>query len=1400
MQGTITLGAQGSIAQSSGVDFMTYIAKFDISAGSKTIKNLNGSNANCEVILGTRTLTIGTSGQNDGGGTYAGKITGTASASTTAINKYGSATLTLTGTSSYTGRTLLRQGITVFNSLNNFGTSQVYVANNCTLKWAAGSTTDISPKMTVQSGATLDVGANNVTFASAFTLATPTSPITKLGTGKLTYTAAQTYTGATNINEGTLEIGTNGAVAGNIAVANGAKLSFNRFNYTYAGVISGAGQVEVNDNVILTGENTYTGETTVNNSILRIGNAGTTGSIVSNITLNNSNNATSVGFNRSDTYTYSGVVSGTGMLAHQGTGTLVLNGANTYTSVTGIYSTGTLELGTAGTIDNSLGLFFVMNSGKFKITSDKQIGGLIGGGNTEVQLGGILTINDTHNDLADLQSFDGVISGTGGINKIGDKNLSLNGANTYTGTTNVRAGMLILGANGTLNTESVNLYSSALGSGKLDVSAGNKILKNLSANHADNEVILGGSTLQIGTSTATGDGGGVFIGKFSGTGGVSKTGFGTLSLSGTNTATGMLSHATGKIGFSGTWAGSYSQAPGTTLDVTGNTTVGGNFTLAGGGNLSMNLTTSPVSKINVAGIASVSGTTTVNVTATAGTYTLIQAASGLGNAGAFTFNQPGFTLTPQATGTQLNLTVTVTDNTAPNISSGSITPSNVTAESMSLAWTMATDAQTPQTQLRYFVYQSASNNITTVANCEANGTLLNMGGTLNIPTYVVSGLNPNTTYYFNVVVVDAAGNKAVYSIKSQITGKATLTGGVTITGNTVFGQTLTAVTSTLTSNPAISNLGTLTYQWKRGATNIGTNSATYTLAATDVGNTITVTVSATNTIGSVTSPVSASITKATQTAPAAPSIASKTHNSITLNTIAGCEYRMDGDTWQTGTTFNNLNPETEYEFEVRKAETATHFASPVSESVRTTTNAAPIPDKIYQGIQQVTAIEAPYNSAKTVAGLGLPTVVIINTDQGNITDIAISWNVEAANYIVGADPEQSFTVTGSITLPAGIVNPNGVLLSTRVNVTVAARPLNPQVTDVSVTPQTVSVQQGHEQQFYATITAVDGADESVEWTITGQSSPNTIISSAGYLSIDANESATTITVKATSQFDNTKSNTAIVTVTTTPITPQVNSVSVNPTSATVEQGQQQQFTAIVEAAGDASIAVNWTIEGAGSAITQIDASGLLLVGADENATSITVKATSQFDGTKFGIATVTITAAPVPQVLEVKISPNEATVKKGETQQFFAEVTAINGADEGVSWYIEDNMSPQTTIIDGLLSVATDEIATAIKVRVVSNFDFAVSDEIVISISTTGISDVTLSDLVIYPNPFVSTVFVENAEGTDLWIVNDKGQIVEYQKIMSNLQEISVGSLTKGVYLFNLTKDGKMRTMKIVKK
>ena len=183
----------------------------------------------------------------------------------------------------------------------------------------------------------------------------------------------------------------------------------------------------------------------------------------------------------------------------------------------------------------------------------------------------------------------------------------------------------------------------------------------------------------------------------------------------------------------------------------------------------------------------------------------------------------------------------------------------------------------------------------------------------------------------------------------------------------------------------------------------------------------------------------------------------------------------------------------------------------------------------------------------------------------------------------------------------------------------------PTVTAVSVIPSTVSVAKGQTYRFGATVSGTNNPAQTVTWTVSGGVT-GTGISTDGLLTVAAGETAASVTVKATSTVDASKSGTAVVTITaqTGPAAPTVDFVTVSPPSASVAKGQTLQFSAEISGANNPAQTVTWTVSGGGTG-TGINASGLLTVAAGETAASVTVKATSTVNTAKSGTATVTIT-------------------------------------------------------------------------------------------------------------------------------------------------------------------------------
>lgn len=90
-----------------------------------------------------------------------------------------------------------------------------------------------------------------------------------------------------------------------------------------------------------------------------------------------------------------------------------------------------------------------------------------------------------------------------------------------------------------------------------------------------------------------------------------------------------------------------------------------------------------------------------------------------------------------------------------------------------------------------------------------------------------------------------------------------------------------------------------------------------------------------------------------------------------------------------------------------------------------------------------------------------------------------------------------------------------------------------------------------------------------------------------------------------------------------PGAPSVTSVTVSPSSATVNKGNMLQLNAVVEAENFAPKSVVWSVD---SEVSTVSANGLLTVDADETKGTLTVTATSTFNSEKKGTATITVPA------------------------------------------------------------------------------------------------------------------------------------------------------------------------------
>ena len=142
----------------------------------------------------------------------------------------------------------------------------------------------------------------------------------------------------------------------------------------------------------------------------------------------------------------------TSSITKTGTGNLTLSGANTYTGNTDIQA-GSISAGAPNTLPITTAVTVAASAALNMNNYSQSIGSLAGSGAVTLGSGLLTTGNDNTST-----TFSGVLSGTGGLTKVGGGIFELSGVNSYTGDTNVNAGTLRLLSDITSN---VSIASSA---------------------------------------------------------------------------------------------------------------------------------------------------------------------------------------------------------------------------------------------------------------------------------------------------------------------------------------------------------------------------------------------------------------------------------------------------------------------------------------------------------------------------------------------------------------------------------------------------------------------------------------------------------------------------------------------------------------------------------------------------------------------------------------------------------------------------------------------------------------------------------------------------------------------------------------------------------------------------
>jgi autotransporter-associated beta strand protein len=414
----------------------------------------------------TPAVTVGGALNLNGTANVTVTATGLTAPNTYVLMSYGS----LTGTGSFVLGSVPAITGYIANVVNNTAAQQlqlVYTAAPQPVRWAVGNgnwdTTSLNWQLLSGSGLT---NYNEGSLAAFDDSATGTSPIT------VTLAGTRSPSGITNNST------KNYLIAGNYSLGGGGVVTKN-----------GSGTL-----ILDNGNANNFASVSLNSGTLQVGNGDTGGSLGSGPITNNG----VLAFNRTDSPSVAASIAGSGSLVQNGSGSVTLGGANSYSGLTTINS-GALVLANSGAVQNSLVSNNVVNglgfaSGITAVT----VGGLAGAGNLSLLNAASAAVTVTLNDNNTNTAYSGSLGGNGSLLQAGTNSQALSG--------NLALSLLQVTANGTIaitgGNSTISSLQIAANSGSLQISGGNMTVTTDSRIAAANGVYnVSGGTLNLNKLT-----------------------------------------------------------------------------------------------------------------------------------------------------------------------------------------------------------------------------------------------------------------------------------------------------------------------------------------------------------------------------------------------------------------------------------------------------------------------------------------------------------------------------------------------------------------------------------------------------------------------------------------------------------------------------------------------------------------------------------------------------------------------------------------------------------------------------------------------------------------------------------------------------------------------------------
>ncbi|WP_033469314.1 autotransporter outer membrane beta-barrel domain-containing protein [Bordetella bronchiseptica] len=532
----------------------TYTGTLQLKEGKVIVsaaENLGGANSMLEFDGGTLNTTsdmtsVRRASIAAGGGTFevaggttlnwTGRVTGNGT-----LVKEGAGTLALSGFNAH-GGTVVNAGTVQISSDYGLGNGALTLNNS-----RLASTADIYTEAaaTVNGNGTFDT-ANGTTLQWMGDIG-GAGALVKTGAGTLLLGGDSLYAGGTVVNAGTVQVFKDASLGGGALTLNNASLaSLGSFSTARAATLTGNGTFDTatgttlgwtgdiggagalvktgQGTLVLGGDNQYGGGTTVNAGTVQVSRDANLGAAAGAVALNGGTLAASASFSSARGVTigagngamsvasgasldWQGLIGGTGALAKEGAGTLVLGNDNQYAGGT-VVNAGTVQVARDANLGAAAGAV-TLDGGTLAASAGftSARGVTIGAGNGAMSVASGASLD-----------WQGLIGGTGALIKEGAGTLVLGNDNQYGGGTTVNGGTVQVARDANLGAAAGTV---ALNDARL-ASTG-------TFSTARAATLTGNGTFDTADGTTLG-----WTGDIGGAGALVKTGQGTLVLDGDN--------------------------------------------------------------------------------------------------------------------------------------------------------------------------------------------------------------------------------------------------------------------------------------------------------------------------------------------------------------------------------------------------------------------------------------------------------------------------------------------------------------------------------------------------------------------------------------------------------------------------------------------------------------------------------------------------------------------------------------------------------------------------------------------------------------------------------------------------------------------------------------------------